>query len=473
MSNSEFDAHQALLRRLAQLSDEQLLWRMQQLGYWNGPLPPDPPDELRERAELEAELRQLMQSGVVRGDIEAALRAERKRRFAESRQRRAERAKARAAERAKAREAFAKLKEQSVLHVGRGYSAGLSLTPIGDPAVQGRLDRLRALGLPVILSPEGLAQTLDISLARLRWLTYHRDVARVVHYHRFALPKKTGGLRLISAPKPELKAAQTWIHEQLLSRLQVADEAHGFVPGRSSLSNAQLHTGRQVVINLDLKDFFPSIHFHRVRELYVAFGYPRRVATLLALLCTEPPRVASQIEGDVHQQTWYVALGARALPQGACTSPTISNLLCWTLDRRLRGLAAAHGYTYSRYADDLTFSGDDAERIGKLLGSVRRVIAQEGFRENEAKTHIMRPHRRQEVTGLSVNSDTPKLPRDAKRRLRAMLHNAAKHGLAAANHEGLEHFPQYLSGWVAYACMVEPDSAPQWRQALAAALARG
>src|SRR5204863_102450 len=162
--------------------------------------------------------------------------------------------------------------------------------------------------------------------------------------------------RYISAPKPALAQAQRWLFVNILSRLEVEAPAHGFVPCCSIVTNAAPHTGRKIVINLDLKDFFPSITFRRVKGLFEKLGYSEHVATVLALLSTEPPRVATELDGKVY----HVALGQRVLLQGACTSPAITNALCRRLDRRLSGLAKRHGFAYTRYADDLTFSGDNA-----------------------------------------------------------------------------------------------------------------
>src|SRR5205814_542248 len=143
-----------------------------------------------------------------------------------------------------------------------------------------------------------------------------------------------------------------------------------------------------------------------VKGLFHALGYGEHVATILALLCTEPPRVPVELDG----KTYHVSLGTRVLPQGACTSPAITNALCRRLDRRLDGLARKHGFAYTRYADDLTFSGDTPAAIDRLRRDAERIIRDEGFRVNAKKTRIMRRGRRQTVTGVVVN-DVLGLPR--------------------------------------------------------------
>ncbi len=347
------------------------------------------------------------------------------------------------------------------MHVGAGVSSGLQKTTSNSEELQRR-------DLPVLHSCHDIAAAMGTTVAALRWLTYHRKSATLVHYHRYSIAKKTGGVRYISAPKPALAQAQRWLLVHILARLEVEEPAHGFVPCCSIVTNAAPHTGRKIVINLDLKDFFPSITFRRVKGLFEKLGYSEHVATVFALLTTEPPRVATELDGKVY----HVALGQRVLPQGACTSPAITNALCRRLDRRLSGLAKKHGFTYTRYADDLTFSGDNTTAVGKLLKSVRGIVQAEGFTEHPRKTRVMRRANRQEVTGVTVNV-RPSVSRKEVRRLRAILHNAAKHGLASQNRENHPNFAAYLKGRVEFVCMVDPQRTPVLREALQRALRGG
>jgi hypothetical protein len=214
-----------------------------------------------------------------------------------------------------------------------------------------------------------------------------------------------------------------------------------------------------------MKDFFPSITFRRVKGLFRRLGYNEPVAILLALLCTEPPRVAAELGGKVYS----IALSSRSLPQGACTSPAITNALCHRLDRRLTGLAARHGFTYTRYADDLTFSGDDVSAVGRLLKSIRSITGNEGFIEHPEKTRVMRRGGRQEVTGVTVN-DRAAVSRREVRELRAILHNAARFGLESQNRNAHPDFAAFLRGRVAYVTMVDPSKKTALQEALARAL---
>jgi retron-type reverse transcriptase len=259
---------------------------------------------------------------------------------------------------------------------------------------------------------------MGIGLAELRFLAYARSVSTVHHYKRFKIAKKTGGIRLISAPMPRMKRAQYWILENILTRIKLPEMAHGFVPSRSIVTNAQPHIGASLVINMDLKDFFPTITFPRIKGLFLSLGYSEQVATIIGLLCSEPDTDAVQLDGTAY----FVGRGLRFLPQGAPTSPAISNILCCRLDRRLAGMAAKMGFVYTRYADDLTFScrADGHERLQKLLWRTRQIVTAEGFMLNTAKTRIMHRGRRQEVTGIVVNRKLS-IDRKTLKRFRALL----------------------------------------------------
>jgi hypothetical protein len=458
------DEKARLYKQIVQQANEQvLLERMRLYGFWPWyeEVPADPPDEAAERARIEAEIVELRQVQAQVKDPQKALAIERKRRWEESKKRRAEARVRREQEQEQRRQAWKAVRQSTLVHAGAGVSAGLQ-NAVSDVAA------LSARGLPVMHTAADLAERMAITLATLRWLSYHRRGATVVHYHRYRIAKKTGGARCISAPKAALKKAQAWILENILNRLPVEAAAHGFVRGRSIVTNAAPHVNRAVVVNLDMKDFFPSITFRRVKGCFEAMGYSEHLGTVLALLCTEPPRLAAELDGKVY----HVALGQRVLPQGASTSPAITNLLCRKLDRRLGGLARKHQFTFTRYADDLTFSGDRPAAVGRLLRSARSILQAEGFTEHPAKTRVMRRANHQEVTGVTVNV-RPTLPRREMRTLRAILHQGGRHGLASQNRSGHPHFIDSLRGRVAFVCMVDPQRGKALRLALEKALALG
>jgi len=434
------------------------LREMLRMGYWpkDKPLPHPDLDKLKRIRSLQkkiSELQTQLAKGVTWKDLVKKIRGER---MAESRKRSAEKrvlAKHRYEER---KAAWLQKRKESIVHVGKGYSTFLHETE-GDDA------SLEKLGLPVLRTSKDLATALTVDLKTLRWLTFHRDVVEVSHYVYFQIPKRTGGMRIISAPKKHLAAAQEWILENILAKLSASGYAHGFLPGKSIKSNAKVHGNPAIVVNMDLKDFFPTITFIRVCGLFQKFGYSGQVATLLAMLCTEAPRKEVNVEG----RKLYVATGPRVLPQGSSCSPAITNLICKRLDARLHGLATKMGFAYSRYADDITLSTpnkEDKTKVGHLLGATRHILYDEGFDVNEKKLRIFGKHRRQEVTGLHLNTGQPAIPRFWLRRLRAMLHNCLAKGLESQDPDGtLLH---KLHGMVAYVQMVSPDKAKPYQEML-------
>jgi len=339
-----------------------------------------------------------------------------------------------------------------VIHLGEGVywndADDFDLLDLPDAE-----ERLSENGLPRLDTPKDLAEALGISIPKLRWLAYHRDAALRVHYVRFFIPKKDGSKRAIWAPQKTLKAAQRWILREIVERLPVHGAVHGFLANRSTLTNAEHHTKSDIVVQIDLKDFFPTVTLARVKGVFRKAGYREQMATLLALLCTEAPREVVERDG----KTWFLALGPRCLPQGAPTSPALTNALCLRLDRRLSGLARKLGWRYTRYADDLTFSlplGHKGKpRTGLLIGGVGRIVQAEGFTVHPDKTHVARSGSRQQVTGLVVNGEAaPRVPRVTRRQLRAAIHNAS---LGKALHEG--ETVDTLHGLASYVHMANPE----------------
>ena len=254
-------------------------------------------------------------------------------------------------------------------------------------------------------------------------------------YHVYPLVsgKRVKKTRWIEAPDTELKAAQRWILDTLLYRLTPTTFAHGFVPGRSILTNAAAHVGRRFVVTADIRNFFPSITARRVHD------------------CLE------QLELDAVDRESLVQLVTRQgrLPQGAPTSPHLANLVARPLDLRLAGLAAQHGWTYTRYADDLTFSTNSSQEFmppEELLWVIERIVTDEHFRLAADKTHVMPHHQRQTVTGLVVNQRLA-LPKPRRRILRAMLHRLETAGPGELDLRDL----QVAGGHLALARLVDPD----------------
>jgi RNA-directed DNA polymerase len=261
-------------------------------------------------------------------------------------------------------------------------------------------------------------------------------------YTAFEIPKRSGGMRLIHSPSGVIRDAQTALAPHLLALYSAHPSAHGFIKERSILSNAKLHTGQRLVFNVDLADFFPSINFGRIRGLFMAppFQLGPAAATVFAQLCTHK----------------------NGLPQGAPTSPALSNFIAADLDRRLTRLARDSGARYSRYADDITFSCNHATMPPQLAAftqgedgliveageALQRAISASGFSINHGKVRLQKRHMRQSVTGLNVN-ERANVSRLRVRRLRAMLHAWEKFGIEKAaihhflHHRGLKQPPKH------------------------------
>lgn len=444
-------SREALYERIRTTSKEEvILEEMIRLGFWpaQGESPRDPADEIRRRGELERQLAELRQKTSRLYNEKALLAEQRKQRLAESRKKQKETKERRERERKERAARWAARKTGEIVYLGEDVSGGLS-HKTSDAK------KLQEAGLPVIATAEELAKAIGVEVKALRFLAFHRRVSRISHYRRFLIPKKTGGHRLISAPMPRLKKAQTWVLEQLLDKVAVHGAAHGFVTGRSIVSNARPHLGADVVINLDLKDFFPTVSFPRVKGAFHRLGYSEAVASALALICTEPDVDELALDGT----TWFVARGERHLPQGSPASPAITNVLCRRLDRRLQGLAASLGFQYTRYADDLTFSarGDDAHsvNVGKILRGVHDIVAHEGFQVHPDKTRIMRKGRRQEVTGVVVNEKLG-VERTELRKFRATLFQVEKDGPTGKRWGGSADLLASLHGFASFVAMVDP-----------------
>jgi RNA-directed DNA polymerase len=350
------------------------------------------------------------------------------------------------------RQAWLAYKREHVVHLGAGVwwhdTADVDRFDADDPEKKRQDNALPSLG-----DVDAFAKTLGMTVAKLRWLAYHRDVDSGTHYKRWLVPKRDGTPRLISAPKPDLKAAQRWITREVTEHLPVHGAAHGFLVGRSIATNARVHAGACIVVKMDIRGFYPTVTWRRVKGLLRRAGLTEQVATLMALLATESPRE----EVHTHGKTYFVATGPRSLPQGAPTSPSITNALCLRLDARLSGLAKKLGCRYTRYADDMTFSwhGDTQAEIGNLLHAVASIVAAEGFAIHPKKTRVMRSGARQTVTGLVVNHapgrPPARVPRKRIRDLESAIYNR-EHGRPGKG-ESLEH----LKGLAAFVMMTDRE----------------
>lgn len=261
--------------------------------------------------------------------------------------------------------------------------------------------------------------------------------SNVSHYREFEIPKRSGGKRIISAPYPALLECQSWIYENILTKIKIHSSAHGFTFKKSIISNSKIHVGQNHFLKIDLKDFFPSITINQVITIFKSLGYTHKVSFYLAAICCY---------GEV-------------LPQGAPTSPMLSNIVAKSLDNRLMKYSKKFNLKYTRYADDLAFSGDSIPV--KHIEYITKIINSCGFVVNEKKTILQQEKHKRIVTGISIAEDVIKVPREYKRKLKLEIHCIRKHGLLGHMRKHKIRNPDYLLsiiGKIHFWLSVEPEN---------------
>lgn len=271
-------------------------------------------------------------------------------------------------------------------------------------------------GLPPLVSARAFSLILGVSPKLIPAMTHSPEV----YWRSFNLLKKDGTPRLITTPRAFLKTVQLYLLRFVLDRVPESPCAYGFTVGKGALKNAAQHLGQRFVWNTDIQNFFPSIGFHQVATVFRDLGFPEPMPDLLAALCTFD----------------------RRLPQGAPTSPKLSNLVFAPFDQRLQSIAIENRLRYSRYADDITFSGPN-KLTSALFESVRRTLITGGFRLNLEKTRLQGPSEARYVTGYVVNEKIHP-DRETRRMLRAQFH-----ALSLAQSVTVEQF-YGLQGWASY-----------------------
>lgn len=225
-------------------------------------------------------------------------------------------------------------------------------------------------------------------------------------YTSFHIRKKAGGYRSISDPIPSLKQTQRWILKHILDRLKTTAVCYGFAPGSKLRIHAEQHLNARAVLTLDIENFFPSISIAQVVRVFRVAGYSSTGAWLLARLCT--------LSG--------------ALPQGAPSSPSLANLVCFRMDRRLDEFARRRGFIYTRYADDLTFSSHSMNLLARARPFIAHIVHDSGFRLNQRKTRLVGPSGQRRVTGFVLAPGQVGIGRQRLRELRARIHGAQHRG---------------------------------------------
>ena len=287
--------------------------------------------------------------------------------------------------------------------------------------------RLKMLGLPVINSIDDFSKLTHLSKRSVFRFSTYSDY----FYREYELPKKGGGIRLISQPNRSMKAAQAWILKNILDRLHVSPVCKGFEKKQNILDNARPHQGANVILNLDLENFFPSVKAEQVCSIFKAVGYDPVIAGIFTSMCSYKGK----------------------LPQGAPTSPKLSNLTCLRLDNRLQGYVGKKGIVYTRYADDLSFSSFSQGRVLSVLPMIKKIIREEGFEINGSKTRIWGPSRSKKVTGLVICETKAGIGRKRLRQIRAKIHKLCLPINAKAHRIEIEH----IKGWLAFVKSVDED----------------
>nr|WKF57874.1 hypothetical protein HUO10_002368 [Paraburkholderia busanensis] len=323
---------------------------------------------------------------------------------------------------------------------------------------------LQGVDLPQLATLADLAAWLDAGCDELDWLAdrwrvpAHAASSPLHHYVYKAIQKRDGRCRLIEIPKTRLRAVQRKVLHGLLDRIPLHEAAHGFRRGRNIVSFAAPHADKAVVIRFDLSDFFASVHAGRVYSTIHALGYSLAISRTITALCTNRIPSGRLLEADVRDRIDWLERQRyrnRHLPQGAPSSPALANLCAYQLDLRLTGLARSIGATYTRYADDLAFSGgDDLARMAERLSiRVAAIAIEEGFTLNLRKTRVMRRGARQHLAGVVVNTH-PNIARPAFDALKATLTNCVRHGPRSQNRDDHSDFRAHLAGRVAHVAML-------------------
>jgi len=299
------------------------------------------------------------------------------------------------------------------------------------------VDRLNSMQLPVIFSLKHLSLTLEFPYEKMLDMANNPNK----YYKSFNIRKKRGGVREIQAPKPDLKIIQKWIYQQILKGIPTDISCKGYVEGSSTKNAAVIHQNQEVVLKLDISNFFESITSKQVYLVFINLGYNKHVAMDLAKLTT-------------------ISLGnnKRCLPQGASTSPALSNLVVRHLDKRLRKLSDSLGVNYTRYADDLIFSGNK-ENMPRI-GLIKQIVYEEGFKINPKKTALQKRGSRQIVLGLTVTEGVH-VPKKYKKEIWTHLKYCNVFGpiqhLKNINQEDKAAYKDWLFGRICYVKSIEKE----------------
>jgi RNA-directed DNA polymerase len=279
--------------------------------------------------------------------------------------------------------------------------------------------RLNMFGLPVIQTMDDFSEITHIS----KYTLFQLSKNSYKYYRTYNIPKKSGKSRIISQPSKKLKGLQSWILVNILNKLKVSDSCKGFEKGSSTFHNALAHKGANCLLTIDLKDFFPSINQRQIFNIFKAIGYNNTISVVLSNICTFN----------------------NALPQGSPCSPKLANLSAWHLDMRIQGLVGKRGVSYTRYADDLSFSGLSPIKVIQVIPMVKKIIKDEHFEINNSKTRIAGPARAKVVTGLVISGDNFGIGKQKYKIIRSKIHY-----LTLPEQQLNNKLLHEVSGWLSY-----------------------
>jgi len=326
--------------------------------------------------------------------------------------------------------------------------------------------------IPEITTHYGLARWLSLTENDLSWMADTHNLHaqtknfKLQHYHYKWLTRKSAPPRLLETPKSCLKSVQRKILHDLIDKITPHNAAHGFTKNRSCKTHAQIHCEQDIILHMDLSNFFTTITYGQVYWFFLSLGYPKKIARTLASLCTNTP--SPYLLGRNFQKlSWQnqKIITQAHLPQGAPTSPALANLVCYKLDNRLEGLSTSLGINYSRYADDLAFSSNNSslKKSAHFRKMVEQIADDQGFQINHNKTYTSTKSQQQSLVGIVVNKQ-PNIRRDDYDQIKAILHNCIKKGASSQNIGKHKNFKEHLRGKIAYIASINPSKAQKLKK---------